>query len=142
MLHGVNTDLISCITLKQGKMDKEIETYLESNHLSYYSALRNNVGSLVSVGDLINNYTKHLTEQLAEYKGIAQTESVRADNLQDQLAEKEKECEDILKWTLHNYKPYEDGMTMIWRNINPDVDTLHTSKELYEIFKTRKQWKQ
>jgi hypothetical protein len=123
-------------------MDKEIETYLESNHLSYYSALRNNVGSLVSVGDLINNYTKHLTEQLAEYKGIAQTESVRADNLQDQLAEKEKECEDILKWTLHNYKPYEDGMTMIWRNINPDVDTLHTSKELYEIFKTRKQWKQ
>jgi hypothetical protein len=116
-------------------MDKEIETYLESNHLSYYSALRNNVGSLVSVGDLINNYTKHLTEQLAEYKGIAQTESVRADNLQDQLAEKEKECEDILKWTLHNYKPYEDGMTMIWRNINPDVDTLHTSKELLKYLK-------
>jgi len=39
-------------------------------------------------------------------------------------------------WILHNYKPYEDGMTMVWRNINPDIDTLHTSKELYEIFKT------
>ena len=45
---------------------------------------------------------------------------------------------DILHWTLHNYKPYEDGMNMVWRNINPDIDTLHTSEELTEIFKTRK----
>jgi hypothetical protein len=89
--------------------------------------------------------TKHLTEQLAEYKGIAQTESVRADNLQEQLAEKEKEIEsqeDILYWVLHNYKPYEDGMTMVWRNINPDIDTIHTSKELYETFKNRNKCKQ
>jgi hypothetical protein len=129
-------------------MDKETIKFAEEHK---YDLEDHDEGGYIGINtnkfaELLQKYadqqTKHLTEQLAEYKGIAQTESVRADNLQDQLAEKEKECEDILKWTLHNYKPYEDGMTMVWRNINPDVDTLHTSKELYEIFKTRKQWKQ
>jgi predicted transcriptional regulator len=93
--------------------------------------------------------TKELQEQLSEKtEALENSENgmlnlIKYKNeLVEQLAAKDKEVdsesqEDILHWVLHNYKPYEDGMSMVWRNINPDIDTLHTSKELHEIFKNR-----
>ena len=66
------------------------------------------------------------------------TSELRLGNYVYGQSESEANGADILHWTLHNYKPYEDGMNMVWRNINPDIDTLHTSEELTEIFKTRK----
>ena len=136
-------------------MSKEIEMYLEKNHLSYNSAIRNNVGELVGIGDLIDQNTKPLLDEIAELRKalnqiqdyqmdfveLARTTTVYkiAESALNKLKASKSEANeaDILHWTLHNYKPYEDGMNMVWRNINPDIDTLHTSKQLYEIFKTR-----
>jgi chromosome segregation ATPase len=77
-------------------------------------------------------YKNELVQQLEQ----KEFELKAADHV---LAEKEKEIESneavFAHWILHNYKPYEDGMAMVWRNINPDIDTYHTSKQLYEIFK-------
>ena len=49
-------------------MSKEIEMYLEKNHLSYNSAIRNNVGELVGIGDLIDQNTKPLIDEIAELR--------------------------------------------------------------------------
>ena len=136
-------------------MSKEIEMYLEKNHLSYNSAIRNNVGELVGIGDLIDQNTKPLLDEIAELRKalnqiqdyqmdfveLARTTTVYkiAESAVNKLKASKSEANeaDILHWILHNYKPYEDGMNMVWRNIKPDIDTIHTSKQPYEIFKTR-----
>jgi len=110
-------------------------------------------GTLVSqiwfrtMQEYLDQQTKELQEQLAENKNeyekldaINENYIEQISSLSKQLAAKENDSEsqeDILHWVLHNYKPYEDGMSMVWRNINPDIDTLHTSKELHKIFKNR-----
>lgn len=41
------------------------------------------------------------------------------------------------EWLLDYYHTSEDGMSLCWKNCNPDINTKHTTTELYEIFKTR-----
>lgn len=48
----------------------EIEKYLNDNHLSYNNAVRNDLGELVGIGDLIYNKTKELQERVDELEKL------------------------------------------------------------------------
>ena len=76
-------------------MSKEIEMYLEKNHLSYNSAIRNNVGELVGIGDLIDQNTKPLLDEIAELRKTG-LESIKiAEDLSDLKKKYESRVEEL-----------------------------------------------
>lgn len=83
-------------------MKAKIEKYLEENNLAYARAIRTELGEYVSIGDLIDNYTKELQEQLAEKtEALANSENAMLNLIKyknevvEKLAEKEKELSEV-----------------------------------------------
>jgi chromosome segregation ATPase len=72
---------------------------------------------------LTYNSSLEFEKQLSEYKGIAQKESVRADNLQEQLAEKTEALENS-----------ENGMLNLIKYKNEIVDQLAESEKLKNMY--------
>jgi hypothetical protein len=87
-------------------MSKEIEMYLEKNHLSYNSAIRNNVGELVGIGDLIDQNTKPLLDEIT--------------TLESQFEQSDKMYSDLLA--------KKDDFKLKWENAENEIAKLKASK--------------
>jgi len=61
-------------------MSKEIEKYLEQNNIAYNRAIKNDLGEYISIGDLINNYTKALLDKI-EVLEMANKDTVDSYNI-------------------------------------------------------------
>lgn len=138
-------------------MSKEIEMYLEKNHLSYNSAIRNNVGELVGIGDLIDQNTKPLIDEITTLESqFEQSDKMYSDllakkddfklkweNAENEIAKlkasksEANEAVEFAYFILDNFTQNTIG----WHHNNwsGDLETYvnYSPKQLYEIFKTR-----
>ena len=127
--------------MSKEEIKEKVQEIIDNNYSKFMGTNEAEIHSCFEIAELRKTGLEaiKIAEDLSYLKKKYETrvEESQAENTKLKASKSEANEADILHWTLHNYKPYEDGMNMVWRNINPDIDTLHTSKELTEIFKTR-----
>lgn len=125
---------------------EEIEKYLNDNHLSYNNAVRNDLGELIAIGDLVYNKTKELQERVEELNAslldVATKSANKVVELQSRIDELEKVNEkhiESLNYVRNNPKTWKSGgiggqdqyagMPPMLRYIDEIIDNLTTLKQ-------------
>jgi len=147
-------------------MKTDIEDYLKENHLSYNSAIRNDVGELLGIGDLIYKQNQSLNEQLEETRqtgldsikiaedlsALKKKYEARVEELQEQLANSESQHTitlEKLRFVTYKSKSEANEAAYGYIAIHNDkiisgiythyhrIDEHYPNSNIYTIFKTR-----